>query len=202
MDRFHKSKTLRDPEYVKAYLETESQIKAAEMCGVSRETIARAVRRAGIQLNGRKHNGNNQSQSKISDKQLSSEVASGLNCSEIAHKYGMSPERVYRRARSIGLSINDSLSGGHWTRRATHYGCKAFDVSINLKTVITKYDGICQICGKPTDITDIVNGHIRKKYPTLDHIIPLSKGGTHTWDNIQLAHMECNSGKRDRLVSR
>lgn len=37
------------------------------------------------------------------------------------------------------------------------------------------------------------------KNETLDHIIPLSKGGTHTWDNVQLAHMSCNAGKCDRL---
>ena len=36
------------------------------------------------------------------------------------------------------------------------------------------------------------------KYPTVDHIVPLSKGGTHTWNNVQLAHMACNSGKCDK----
>ena len=28
--------------------------------------------------------------------------------------------------------------------------------------------------------------------PSLDHIVPLSKGGTHTRDNVQLAHLACN----------
>lgn len=32
-------------------------------------------------------------------------------------------------------------------------------------------------------------------YPTIDHIIPLSKGGLHSWNNIQLAHLSCNSSK-------
>jgi 5-methylcytosine-specific restriction endonuclease McrA len=34
--------------------------------------------------------------------------------------------------------------------------------------------------------------------PTVDHIIPLARGGSHTWDNVQLAHHLCNSLKGDR----
>lgn len=29
----------------------------------------------------------------------------------------------------------------------------------------------------------------------MDHKKPISKGGSHTWDNIQLAHHVCNSRK-------
>lgn len=29
-------------------------------------------------------------------------------------------------------------------------------------------------------------------YPTIDHVIPLSKGGSHTWDNVKVACGECN----------
>jgi 5-methylcytosine-specific restriction endonuclease McrA len=31
------------------------------------------------------------------------------------------------------------------------------------------------------------------KSPTIDHIVPLSCGGGHTYDNVQAAHYECNS---------
>ena len=37
-------------------------------------------------------------------------------------------------------------------------------------------------------------------YPTIDHIKPISKGGTHTWDNVQLAHFHCNSIKSDKIM--
>lgn len=56
---------------------------------------------------------------------------------------------------------------------------------------------ICGICGEPID---------RKlKFPnqmsfSVDHIIPLAKGGTHTMDNLQAAHLICNSYKSDQIV--
>lgn len=37
-----------------------------------------------------------------------------------------------------------------------------------------------------------------KTPPTIDHVIPLSKGGTHTKDNIVLACKSCNSKKGNR----
>lgn len=189
-----------DSELVRAYLKCDhSQIKAASVLNVGRETVARAVRRSGIQMDGRRKNGNCQPQKKITDEQIIFECFNGLSCSEIANKYEISVERLYRRARKIGITLNNDLQGGHWKRRSSHYGCADYDNSITLKSVITRYDGICQICGKPVDLSDIENGHIKRNYPTVDHIIPLSKGGTHTWGNIQLAHMACNSGKCDRL---
>jgi 5-methylcytosine-specific restriction endonuclease McrA len=44
----------------------------------------------------------------------------------------------------------------------------------------------------------------RKRHPdpmcgTIDHIIPLSMGGEHTWQNCQPAHKRCNEAKADAL---
>lgn len=35
------------------------------------------------------------------------------------------------------------------------------------------------------------------KAPTIDHILPISKGGQDVHANIQLAHFECNWRKGD-----
>lgn len=192
------SKTPRDDEYIEAYRKTKSTVKAAEICGVSRETVARACRRANIELNGKKFNGQNQPQAKITDEELIKEAKS-LNCVEIARKYNMSAERVYRRARKLGLNVNSVGGGGHYRRRQSNIGkTSEYDEGITLKKVRAKYHDVCQICGLMVDDTAIVNGHIKRLYPTIDHIIPLSKGGTHTWENVRLAHMSCNAGKRDK----
>ena len=57
---------------------------------------------------------------------------------------------------------------------------------------------ICGICGKPVDMS---LRYPHPMSPTVDHIIPVSKGG-HPSDisNLQLAHRCCNRQKADRLV--
>ena len=69
--------------------------------------------------------------------------------------------------------------------------------SINEKIVFMRDGWICQHCKKRVDK--------RFKHPnpmcaSLDHIIPLSKGGTHTYDNVQLAHLGCNSSKCNNVL--
>lgn len=193
MEKYHERKTARDHEYVCAYLLTNSQNKAAELCGVGRQTIARAVHRASIPMHGYARH----PAAKITDSELW-ECVKVMTCSEIAHKYSMSRERVYRRAKRLGITLDDKLKGGKWRQRAEFYGCNEFDSSITLEKVIKKFDGVCQLCGKPINKEAISKGHPQRDYPTVDHIIPLSKGGSHTWGNVQLAHMGCNAGKRDR----
>jgi 5-methylcytosine-specific restriction endonuclease McrA len=46
-------------------------------------------------------------------------------------------------------------------------------------------NGICHICQRPADPTD---WH-------LDHIIPLSRGGDHTYANVAVSHPMCNMRK-------
>lgn len=186
-----------DEELVACYHRHHSQVKAASELGVSRETVARAVRRTGIVLDGRKYNTTNRpdnNRMKITDDQLRAE-APVLSCREIAKKYGMSDEQVYRRAKKLNVEICTKWTGGHYRTRISRYGGAEYDESVTLKACVERYGGICQICGRPVDGTALVNGHITRLYPTIDHITPISQGGTHTWDNVQLAHMCCNSGK-------
>lgn len=56
----------------------------------------------------------------------------------------------------------------------------------------------CQICLRSTPRS--LRGTTSKRAPELDHIRPLSKGGTHTWDNVQCACRECNRWKSNKVV--
>lgn len=38
-----------------------------------------------------------------------------------------------------------------------------------------------------------------KAAPELDHVMPLSKGGTHSMDNVQLLCRKCNQRKGSRM---
>lgn len=95
-------------------------------------------------------------------------------------------------------SVYDSIYGAK--RRAS---IVVVDNDISLKKLYVRDHGICHICGKITNWDDytVVNGKkcVSKNYPTIDHIIPVSRGGAHSWDNIALAHMSCNASKCNRL---
>lgn len=55
----------------------------------------------------------------------------------------------------------------------------------------------CQLCGcKVTRAT----GEYSPTQATLDHIVPLSRGGSHTTANVQTACRQCNSKKHTKIV--
>jgi 5-methylcytosine-specific restriction endonuclease McrA len=68
---------------------------------------------------------------------------------------------------------------------------------IDALTLFHLFDWHCYLCKKPIDP--------RKRCPdwraaTIEHVIPLSAGGTHTWDNVVPAHAKCNFTKADSLL--
>jgi 5-methylcytosine-specific restriction endonuclease McrA len=76
------------------------------------------------------------------------------------------------------------------------------DYSISLERLHKRDGGICYICNKNVDYNDFSitdEGHFISgdKYPSIDHVIPIAKGGLHKWNNVKLAHRRCNYLKRD-----
>jgi len=81
--------------------------------------------------------------------------------------------------------------------RADHNGPHRVTFNKNRARIIYTQD-ICALCGRPVDKT------LKAPHPysaTVDHIIPLNKGG-HPSDinNLQLAHWICNRLKSDKLL--
>lgn len=69
--------------------------------------------------------------------------------------------------------------------------------SINEKVVYLRDGWKCWICHKK------VNKKLKRPNlmsASLDHIIPLSQGGTHTYANVQLAHLACNLSKQNDIL--
>lgn len=86
-----------------------------------------------------------------------------------------------------------NLTDASSIRRAKRYGVKY--ENIDPLEIFNRDNWICGICGEKIDK--------KLNYPdnmsaTLDHIIPLSKGGTHTKDNVQACHGICNYRKGNR----
>lgn len=55
----------------------------------------------------------------------------------------------------------------------------------------------CALCGL---IIDMSLPHTSKWSFEVDHIIPLAKGGSNSYDNFQPVHQKCNRLKGDRFV--
>lgn len=85
-------------------------------------------------------------------------------------------------------------------KRAVRHGCE-WERGVTLKKLL-KRDGLrCSICGEMCDINDKSWGNGNgPRYPSMDHIIPIAKGGSHTWNNVQVAHLICNSTKNVKIV--
>ena len=73
----------------------------------------------------------------------------------------------------------------------------AYVADVNRAYIFKRDRYTCQICGKRLAMTKQAP---HPKSPTLDHIIPLAKGGTHEPANVQAAHFMCNALKSDGAV--
>lgn len=67
---------------------------------------------------------------------------------------------------------------------------------VNIAEIFARDNNTCQICGIQTSRE---NGQFSHEYPTIDHIIPISKGGHHVASNLQCACRRCNMSKGSKL---
>ena len=76
------------------------------------------------------------------------------------------------------------------------------DKDITVEGLYKRDNGICYLCGKPCRLDDYIIQDGQKQcgdwYPSIDHVVPLARGGAHSWDNVRLAHRICNSRKADK----
>lgn len=81
--------------------------------------------------------------------------------------------------------------------RISKNGAVHWDISVD--KLIKRDKGVCHICGKRIDKDDYKKvGDVfiaGPMYPSIDHVKPLALGGTHTWENVKLAHKNCNEIK-------
>lgn len=64
--------------------------------------------------------------------------------------------------------------------------------------IFRRDDHKCSLCGQEVAINASVNTS-GSKAPSLDHIIPKSKGGSDYPSNLATAHISCNKSKKDSL---
>lgn len=82
------------------------------------------------------------------------------------------------------------------TNRRRAWKVRAPTENIDICIVYAACRWTCGVCGLPVEPAASKPDLDRA---SLDHIIPLSKGGHHTYDNVQLAHLRCNVRKHARI---
>ena len=73
--------------------------------------------------------------------------------------------------------------------RLTRYVRVPYPVQVPLsrRAVFTRDGQTCVYCGSSAT--------------SIDHVVPRSRGGTHTWDNVVAACRRCNHAKADRFLA-
>ena len=70
----------------------------------------------------------------------------------------------------------------------------AYRADVIRSDIWTRDKFTCQLCGHALDMGEAVPHPLA---PTIDHIVPLARGGTHEPSNVQAAHFLCNAVKSD-----
>jgi len=95
------------------------------------------------------------------------------------------------------LAPSRSSNRGRHERRAKQAGV-AYIYGIQPEKVFARDGYRCHLCGCKTP------KHLRGTYkphaPELDHIVPISVGGGHTWENVACACRQCNNNKKNKIL--
>lgn len=163
------------------YLSGATTYELAERYGVRHETISRWMRQLGH------HRG------KFAKRKKPMKC---LCCGSVFISDAHNAKYCSQRCR-----YKDNRRASDYRSRCERFGVE-YDESITLDAVFNREHGVCYICGSRCDYHDVsASGGVGYTYPTIDHVIPLCKGGGHTRDNVKLACWLCNSIKRENELT-
>lgn len=93
----------------------------------------------------------------------------------------------YRR-RKFGKLHPEKSQEYHGLRRARKQNNP--HERLSYKKIWKRDKGICYLCGQSVEQGDV----------HFDHVVPLSRGGSHTMDNVRVTHKTCNLRKNNKTV--
>lgn len=88
------------------------------------------------------------------------------------------------RSQHTSLKVPAVIATKHYINKATR------QVAFSRRGIFQRDGYTCQYCGRGFAPEDL----------TLDHVIPSSKGGSTSWDNIVASCVPCNQKKGDTLI--
>jgi 5-methylcytosine-specific restriction endonuclease McrA len=107
---------------------------------------------------------------------------------ERSREYDRSPER--RAHVRHWWKSNPIRARELWQARQAREKA-AFVEDISMAKIHERDRGRCWLCRRPVSLIAA----------SLDHVIPLSKGGKHEYTNARIAHLTCNSRKSARVLT-
>lgn len=98
--------------------------------------------------------------------------------------------RIYHEACSL------EAQQARYRIKTTKRRSKTNPNRISADQVVRQYGETCHIC---SEVIDLSLSRTSKLGLTIDHVIPLSKGGSDEIENLRPAHWICNNRKSDKL---
>lgn len=114
------------------------------------------------------------------------------DCGRPVRAKGICNMHYKRVLRAEGRIKNEPFDGDRMRR---HYERRTWQKAGESVTVdgLRERDGDdCGLCGQVIDFSLSGRDPMGR---SVDHVLPRSRGGAHTWDNCQLTHLRCNLSK-------
>lgn len=102
-------------------------------------------------------------------------------------------ERYQRdREKRIELAMK------HTHKRRLLLKAADYDATVTRANLRKQYGDDCFYCGRVMDFGRFARGETPDDLASIEHVVPISQRGTHTWDNVVLACLRCNLRKNCR----
>lgn len=92
-------------------------------------------------------------------------------------------------------TCREHYSSGHKQRRRAALSARSADLGISARSLRERDGDNCCYCGR---LMRFDRPAPQSEWATIEHLVPVSKGGSHTWDNVRLACKGCNSRQGNR----
>ena len=102
--------------------------------------------------------------------------------------YELNKEKVCAQSQKWAAANPEIVAVNRHKRRASEKQTRKPLTGEQWADILDDYEGMCFVCGSPDRIT-------------LDHLIPLSRGGEHSKRNCRPLCWSCNSSKRDSKLT-
>jgi hypothetical protein len=127
----------------------------------------------------------------VCNKEFEGKVGCRQMCSECRHE----SDKAYRRAYKARRTAKGVRSGNSLRTRARKAG--AYMDTVIPKKVYERDGWRCVSCKCKVHMCKAYH----PKQASIDHIIPISMGGSHTYGNVQTMCVSCNSSKSDKITN-